>query len=212
MNSRVRVVGIANQVLIGVVMVLAVSTARASDGATDTNPAVQQPSTPPAKPAAAPANAPVEEIESIDVVETTAPAAGKVSKFDSAAWTDRRAFPQIERTVNLLGATPVRAGAGQIIINHRAQEPFSKNTFRDFFGLDAGGLKIGLGLRYSPIEDLDAGVYRLNGTTEVFDTYEFDARYRFLRQDAHWCNVAARAGLTWYYVRTHPMRSRFSGS
>lgn len=106
--------------------------------------------------------------------------------------------PRTERGVNVPLARPTRAGALLLIIDHRAGQTFLEDAWTDYLGLDAGALKIGLGLRYGIIDDLDVGIYRLNNTIEIFDVYELDARWRFLNHDDHYLDAALRAGVTWF--------------
>lgn len=164
--------------------------ARAADPA----PAAKPPEAPkPAAPAAKPARADVEEIEEVTDVAT-------ISPWSADSWNDPRQFPALERGINLLTTRTVPQWHGSIIVDHRANEPINHAPFTDFLGLDAGSLKIGLGLRLGLLDSLDIGIYRVNGTVEPFDTYEFDARWRFLDQARHGVSAAIRGGGTWFYV------------
>lgn len=110
-------------------------------------------------------------------------------------WDD---MAQTDRAVNLLLARPVGAGDLLFAVTHRARQSLTDHSGRDFLGLDAGGLKIGLGLRWGALPNLDVGVFRLNGTAEVFDTVELDLRYCMLRQEKHGIDVALRPGISWF--------------
>jgi hypothetical protein len=122
-----------------------------------------------------------------------------VEEVPSGTVRDPQAFPAIERAINLLTAHTTRRNALQLTIDHRPfEKAFSSAWFRDWFGFDSGALKMGLGIRFGIVDDLDAGFLRLNGTSEVFDVYQFDARYRLLREDRHFINLALRAGPTWF--------------
>ncbi len=134
--------------------------------------------------------APREEQPVEDVVEIVD--LGSSRQFDSPY------VPLVERTVNLPLARTLPRGSLLVIIDHRAYKPFFENSFHDVMGLEAGGIKIGLGLRYGVMDTLDLGFYRLNGTTEIFDTYDFDLRWRLLRQDAQGLDLALRGGPTWF--------------
>ncbi|MBI5508809.1 MAG: hypothetical protein HY903_08660 [Deltaproteobacteria bacterium] len=127
----------------------------------------------------------VEEIEEVAV----APAV-KESYGDNYARTDRIYGVMLARTA--------RRGSTIITINHRANEAISKDAWFDYAGLDGGSLKIGLGARYGVLDALDVGVFRVNGTVEVFDTYEFDARYQVLSAAQIGFDLAVRGGLTWF--------------
>ncbi|RJO74290.1 MAG: hypothetical protein C4523_01185 [Myxococcales bacterium] len=148
---------------------------------------------PPAEPA--PAAEEVEEIEEItDISEVT-----QAPSWDPQSWSDPVAFPAIDRGVNILTARTLKPLSLMLVIDHRASQPFTDNTWRDFFGLDAGSMKIGLGLRFGIVDGLDVGIYRLNGTAEPFDSYELDLRWCFLKQADHWLDMAVRGGATWFY-------------
>jgi len=110
---------------------------------------------------------------------------------------------QAERIGNILIARGARKGSVIFFLSHRAYESFTKDPFYDGLGFDGGSLKIGLGLRYGILDSLDVGILRLNGTVEVFDTYEFDARFQVLRQERHGIDVAVRAGVSWFAQKGH---------
>ena len=148
----------------------------------------------PEKPAVKPPKA--DDIEEVDDVTDVS----KISSWNPDAWRDPAQFPALDRGINLLTTRTVPKWHGSIIVDHRANEAIKEHPFDDFLGLDAGSLKIGLGLRLGLLDNLDVGIYRLNGTTEPFDTYEFDVRWRFLDQEKHWLSAAVRAGGTWFYV------------
>ncbi len=86
-----------------------------------------------------------------------------------------------------------------LTIDHRGSSPAFENPFRDFMGFDNGGLKISLGLRYSPIEKLDVGFRRSNNVYEPWDTYEFDGRYKIFDESTQLVDGAAIGGFTWFY-------------
>ena len=131
----------------------------------------------------------VEEVEEIEVVENASQAD---DDFDSSNW------PVLERGINVLTPRTLKKNSLLFLVEHRTRKQFDRDSFEDLAGFDAGGLKIGLGLRYAFTDDLESGFYRLNGTNEVFDTYEFDLKYRLLRQNKHGVDLAARGGVTWF--------------
>ena len=146
---------------------------------------------PVAEPAAAPVATPapadevVEEVEAVVVTEDP--------KWDLAQ------IVGAERATNVPFATTTRKHAFLLVVDHRTfQAAFNENSWNDFFGLDSGNLRIGLGLRFGILDGLDAGVYRLNNATDAFDTYEFDMKWQFLRADRHYIDMAVRAGVTWF--------------
>ncbi|NLN62989.1 MAG: hypothetical protein GX146_08935 [Myxococcales bacterium] len=108
--------------------------------------------------------------------------------------------PITDRVVNVHTAATTRKGALTLVIDHRAHKTFlsGKDAWFDYLGLDAAGMKIGLGLRYGILDFLDAGLYRLSSGRDDFDVYEFDVKARFLQQDDHWFNAALRTGFTWF--------------
>lgn len=120
-------------------------------------------------------------------------------------------YAQDERGVNALTARTTPQRSLLVLIMHRARESFTEDACDDYFGFDAGGLKIGLGLRYGVLDRLDLGMLRLNGTAETFDTYEFDLRYRFLDQAAHYLDLALRSGISWFKQPKEEDASGFLG-
>jgi hypothetical protein len=107
-------------------------------------------------------------------------------------------FTLPDRAISLLAGSTIPGHDFLFIVEHRNQEPINEDPFHDFLGFDGGGMKVGLGLRYGFLENLDAGMYRSNGTNEVFDTYEFDMRWQFLTQQKHGIDMAIRPGFTWF--------------
>jgi hypothetical protein len=131
-----------------------------------------------------------DDIEIIEIAE--------IDDVSSDWWQNERAYPVLDRAINVLTARALRMNSFMIIIDHRLRQPLSEKPFYDLLGFDAGGLKVGLGLRYGLYYNLDIGMYRLNGTAEAFDVYEFDARYQFLHQGDYPFDLAFRAGATWF--------------
>lgn len=129
-----------------------------------------------------------EEVEEIAAVEEVSP----VSLWDSEN------FPILDRGVNLLTPRTLRKNSFLIVIEHRTRKEANKESFDDFLGYDAGGLKIGLGLRYGLLDNLETGIYRLNGTLEAFDVYEYDLKFRLLKENSRCPGLALRSGVTWY--------------
>ncbi len=134
----------------------------------------------------------IEEIEEIEVVTDTT---GAGNNWESTNWAT------IERGINLLKPRTLRKNSLLFLVEHRTRKQLDRDIFHDLAGFDAGGLKVGLGLRYSPLDKLETGFYRLNGQSELFDTYEFDLKYMLLSQQDHGIDLAARAGLSWFSQR-----------
>ena len=140
--------------------------------------------------------APVPAADAVEQIETVL----EVQPSDMAWSLD--SIPQAERAINIPFAQTTRKHALLLIVDHRAfQAAFNKNTWHDFFGLDSGGVRVGLGLRFGILDGLDVGIYRLSNASDAFDTYEIDMKWRFLRADRHYLDVAIRAGLTWFSQR-----------
>ncbi|MCG3172160.1 MAG: hypothetical protein GMKNLPBB_00306 [Myxococcota bacterium] len=149
---------------------------------------------------AAPSAAGEEEIETIEEVETLQPD-GDGSSSNARDWFSD-AYPSLERGINLHLARTVRKYTLLFSVDHRTYQPLTKNPFEDFLGFDSGNLKIGLGLRFGVLDWMDVGLYRLNdGKTVPFDTYEFDAKFRVLKQDGQFLNLAVRPGVTLFTQR-----------
>ena len=129
-------------------------------------------------------NEEIEKFEVVEVLETT----GQESANQ----------PVVERGINVMKARTLRAKSLLFTIDHRARQSVDDKTFDDFLGLDSGGLKIGLGLRYGIMDNLEAGFFRLNGTAEIFDVYEFDIKYGILKQKTAGFDLAFRGGVTWF--------------
>ncbi len=129
-----------------------------------------------------------EEIETI----------GKIQDITDAWYMNPEQYPLIDRSINILTPKALRTNSLLIIVDHRTRKELDDEPFHDLLGFDAGGLKIGLGLRYGIMDKTDIGMYRVNGVFEPFDTYEFDARYQFLLQRLHHLDLGARAGFSWF--------------
>jgi len=134
----------------------------------------------------------VEEIEEVEEVEVVQ---------QDPRWDPSR-IVQMDRAVNLMWAQTVRPMALVLSVDHRTFSPaFDRNTWYDLFGFDGGGLRVGLGLRFGILDGLDCGASRFSNATDAFDTYQFDMKWRFLRADRHYLDLAVRAGLSWFSQR-----------
>ena len=109
--------------------------------------------------------------------------------------------PVIERALAIPLPKTLEPGQWLFTIEHRNRESVDKEPVHDFFGFDAGGLKIGLGLRYGVFENMDLGVSRWNGTSERYDTYQFDGRYRLTKETSFGVDSALQAGVSWFTQR-----------
>jgi len=129
-----------------------------------------------------------DEIETLD----------DVADITDAWYSHPTQYPILDRSINVHTGATLRPGTILWVFDHRVREALSEDPFNDFLGFDAGGVKVGIGLRFGLLENTDVGVYRLNGTVEVFDTYEFDLRHRFLQQRLDGLDLATRVGVTWF--------------
>ena len=85
-----------------------------------------------------------------------------------------------------------------LTIDHRNRQPMDSRYFYDFLGFDAGGTKIGVGLRYGLTSRWDAGLQRINGTNPSADAFNLDTKYRVAVEAGWRPDVAILAGLTGY--------------
>ncbi len=131
----------------------------------------------------------IEEIEKIEVITDVT---GGGSDWESDNWAT------VERGINVLKPRMLRKNSLLFLVEHRTRKQPDSDSFHDLAGFDAGGLKIGLGLRYAPLDNLEMGFYRLNSQSEFFDTWEFDLKYRLLSQRSHGIDLAARTGVSWF--------------
>jgi len=129
-------------------------------------------------------------------------AAGEVEELEEVQVLDQAPDwapankPEAQRIINVATARVTRRLALQFSVDHRAFQPVRQDPFRDLLGLDGGGLKVGLGLRFGVWDDLDLGIARLSRGTEAFTVYEFDAAWRFVRQQRLGLDASLRGGLT----------------
>jgi len=126
----------------------------------------------------------------------------KEAKDPAVGWYGP-SFPDPVRVLALPTARALRAGDWEFTIDYRSTSPVYDNSaehplanmWNSYFGLDSA-IRLGLGIRYGLIADLDIGIYRVG--TDKTDTYEFDARYQILRQEEVGLDLAVRYGLTWF--------------
>jgi hypothetical protein len=84
--------------------------------------------------------------------------------------------PEGQRIINLPSADTPPAGTLALIFTHRFSQPVEESDWHDLWSFDSGA-EIGIGLSYTPIENLDVGAYR----SSHLDVYELDAKYRLLK-------------------------------
>lgn len=139
----------------------------------------------------------VESVETTDVVAVAAN--GEIIGSDTSTWYGE-AWPQFDRVIDAYTGRTSRKHTFNTLITHRNRAGFARAPFDTLFGFDGGSLKVGLGLRFGILDELDVGIFRMNGTKEVFDTYDFDLRYQFFKQARFGVDMAVRAGVTWFPV------------
>jgi len=181
--------------------------AQASDAPAEDTPAATGASSLPTPVVAKPAESDIEVLsEVVDLEESDDP---------TAAWYGSGYSPAV-RILALSTARALAAGGWELVIDHRSTSPIydssSSHAFEDmgksFFGLDSP-IRVGLGLRYGVIDDLDIGAYR--GGSSRTDTYEIDIRYQILHQSHLGVDLAARYGVTWFLQPDAPDASGFYG-
>jgi hypothetical protein len=104
-----------------------------------------------------------------------------------------------DRAFALMFPRPVPEHSVLFTVEHRGRSPAFKYPMRDGLGYDNGSLKIGLGLRYSPLSKFDVGVRRVNNGLDQFDTYEFDGRVILLDEQRRNIDAALGAGVSLFY-------------
>jgi hypothetical protein len=134
-----------------------------------------------------------------DEVETVAVASG--APTSSVGDWYGEAYPEIYRVFDSLTARTVRRGTFNTIINHRSSEGALDAPFDHLLGFDMGGLKVGLGVRYGIMDDWDVAIYRLAPGVNQFAAYEFDTRFRLLKEATHGVDLAVRVGGTWFHAQ-----------
>lgn len=120
---------------------------------------------------------------------------GEVKEAEVKTLAPPEPVPTTVRSLTLPSWRFPKAMTGQLLIDHRARQKFYDYAFRDGLGLDAGGLKIGLGLRFVPLSFLEAHVERMNG---VFDTYEFGLRWRILNAESVGISLLLGGSVSWF--------------
>lgn len=85
-------------------------------------------------------------------------------------------------------------------IDYRSVEYAFQDPLFDAFGLDTSNYKLGFGFRYGVLENMDLGFRRTNNALDRFDTYEFDARYQFQREERIGIDLSVLTGFTWFAV------------
>jgi hypothetical protein len=121
------------------------------------------------------------------------------TREDALVWNDA-SHAWIERALSLPLPRTTPKGSLMYVIEHRNRTPVDDEPGHNLLGFDGGNLKIGLGLQYGLLENLDLSVYRLNGTVEVFDTWQFGARLQLLRETDQWLDAALLGGGTLFTI------------
>lgn len=140
----------------------------------------------------------VEEITDVTVAD--AATGEEIGGTDALVWNAKNRV-WIDRAISVPLPRTIPMGHLQYVIEHRNRTPVDEDTFDNFFGFDGGNLKIGLELRYGLLDNLDISVYRLNGTVEGFDTWQYALRYQPLNEQDHFVDVAILGGVTVFTVQ-----------
>jgi hypothetical protein len=117
-----------------------------------------------------------------------------------------------DRAFALFYPRPLSPRSVLFTVEHRGRSPAFDHPLRDGLGLDNGSLKIGLGLRYSPIANVDAGIRRVNNALDLFDTYEFDLRYCLLDEAGQGFDAALGTGVSLFYQDIDGIASGYFGT
>jgi hypothetical protein len=143
-----------------------------------------------------------EEIEELDFEE--------IEEVEPSAAYYGEGFAQHERALNLLSAKTTRKGTFLSLVAHRTNSTFMKDGGHNLLGFDDGALKIGLGLRYGILDNLDIGLFRLNNVA-VYDHYELDARLQILSQESFGVDMALRGGATFFTAKGYETATAYLG-
>ncbi|MBM4353402.1 MAG: hypothetical protein FJ109_06330 [Deltaproteobacteria bacterium] len=120
-------------------------------------------------------------------------------------------LPTMVRGLTLPVARMGRSNTLRLTIDHRAMQKFWEDAFDDYLGLDAGALKIGIGIQYTILDWLDVQVLRQNGTMEIYDTYEGRVRCRLLDETSQLVTVILGAGGSWFHDPNNDDSGAFNG-
>jgi hypothetical protein len=109
-------------------------------------------------------------------------------------------LPEGQRIINLPSAQVPAAGTLALLFTHRFSEPLADSDFHSLFSFDSGA-DIGIGLSYTPIENLEVSLYR----SSHLDVYELDVKYAILAKGPF--GLAARLGGDWRTERNQQNRN-----
>lgn len=129
--------------------------------------------------------------------QTTQP--GKTVPPDSGTTTTPPP-PEGERIINLPSAEVPRPGTLTMIFTHRFSQPLQDSDFHSLYSFDSG-TDVGIGLAYTPLENLEVGLYR----SSHLDDYELDVKYRAFSKGP--VTLSARVGGDWRSERRQDNRN-----
>ncbi len=98
--------------------------------------------------------------------------------------------PEGSRIVNLPSADAPRQGTLTVLFTHRFSQPVEQSDIHSLYSFDSGA-DIGIGLAYTPIDNLDVSLYRTSG----LDIYELDVKYHVFSRGPF--SAAVRLGGDW---------------
>lgn len=97
--------------------------------------------------------------------------------------------PEGERIINLPSTDVPRAGTLSMLFTHRFSQALEDSDIHSLYSFDSGA-EIGIGLAYTPVKNLEIGVYR----SSRYDDYEADVKYQLVGGKF---GLALRAGGDW---------------
>ncbi|MBI2440927.1 MAG: hypothetical protein HYV35_06095 [Lentisphaerae bacterium] len=122
---------------------------------------------------------------------------------------DAERYARADRAFSVLYPRTIEKHHVLLSLDHRAFTPVDDHPGRNLLGFDTGNLKIGLGLRYGLLDNLDLAVGRYNGTTDDFDVYEFSLRCQVVNEQKNGFDGAFVLGLSAF---DEPEREDFYGT
>ncbi len=98
--------------------------------------------------------------------------------------------PEGSRIINLPSADVPRRGTLTVLFTHRFSQPVEQSDIHSLYSFDSGA-DIGIGLAYTPLDDLDVSLYRSSN----LDVYELDVKYHVISRGPF--SAAVRVGGDW---------------
>ena len=118
---------------------------------------------------------------------------GQAATDASAPATDATTAPRPpegSRIINLPSAEVPRRGTLTVLFTHRFSQPVEQSDIHSLYSFDSGA-DIGIGLAYTPLDNLDVSLYRSSG----LDVYELDVKYHVISHGPF--SAGVRVGGDW---------------